>query len=126
MPIQLKWPNHGHGVEFIGTGIVTGTECIETNQIVVSDPRLAELAYQIVDLSGVEKFDVTVAETRTLAEMDEQATDIVKGVRVAMVCPDDLVFGMSRVYAGHSSADWQTRVFRTRTEAEVWLGSSKA
>ena len=119
MPIQINWSDHG--VEFIGTGIVTGTDCIDANERVVSDPRLSELVYQIVDLTGVEKFDVSVIETQTLAEMDQLAAEIVKGVRVAMVCPEDLVFGMSKVYAGHSSSDWQVIVFRTYAEAEAWL-----
>lgn len=122
MPIQLKWPDQG--VEFIGTGIINGADCIEANRRVIADPRLTELVYQIVDLSDVEKFDVSVAETRTLALMDQQASETIEGVRVAMICPEDLAFGMSRVYAGHSSSDWQVRVFRTRTEAEVWLGGS--
>lgn len=120
MPIQLKWQNHG--VEFFCTGITTGPECIDANQQVVSNPRLPELVYQIVDLSRVENFDVTSAETRTLTQMDQQASEIIKGVRVAMVCPGDLTFGMSRVYAGHSSSGWLVEVFRTRGEAEVWLG----
>ena len=120
MPIQLKWQNHG--VEFFCTGITTGSECIDANQQVVSNPRLPELVYQIVDLSCVENFDVTSAETRTLTQMDQRASEIIKGVRVAMVCPGDLTFGMSRVYAGHSSSDWLVEVFRTRGEAEVWLG----
>ena len=59
MPIQLKWPNHG--AEFICTGIITGAECIDANQQAVSSPRLPELVYQIVDLSRVEKIDVTIS-----------------------------------------------------------------
>ena len=124
MPIEIKWLGHQRGVEFIGSGVVTGAHCISANQAVIDDPRLPQLLFQIVDLSDVEKFEVDTQQSRTLAAMDDLATEIVKGVRVAMICPDDLVFGMSRVYAGHTSSDWPVSVFRTRTEAEVWLGSS--
>ena len=124
MPIQLKWLDHERGVEFIGSGVVTGIQCIDANQQVIDDPRLPQLLFQIVDLSDLEKFEVDAKQSQTLAAMDDLATKIVKEVRVAMICPDDLVFGMSRLYAGHTSSDWPVSVFRTRTEAEVWLGTS--
>jgi hypothetical protein len=119
MPIELKWSDKS--VEFIGSGIVTGADCIDANRQVVSDPRLTQLTYQIVDLSRVEKFDVSVVETQILSEMDQLAAEMVAGVRVAMVCPEKLIYGMSKIYAGHNSSSWQISVFQTRSEAETWL-----
>ncbi|HAC34031.1 MAG TPA: hypothetical protein DCF45_05880 [Gammaproteobacteria bacterium] len=109
-------------MQFTGSGLVTGAECLHANREVIKDSRLATLRLQIVDLTAVERYEISAAESRNLAAMDSQAAAIASGVRVAMICPDDLVYGMSRLYAGHASPDWQVEVFRHREEALQWLG----
>ncbi len=122
MPISVLWLEEHHGVQFTGSGLLTGEECLRANRQVIKDSRLATLRFQIVDLSAVEHYEISAAESRDLATMDIQAAAIASGVRVAMICPDDLVFGMSRLYAGHTSPNWQVEVFRQREEAIEWLG----
>jgi hypothetical protein len=69
------------------------------------------------DAHGV---DVGPDDVRQLAKYAK--LKFVKPSRMAIVAPQDLVFGLSRLFEAHrEDALVQTRVFRSEQEARVWL-----
>ncbi|MEL0081822.1 MAG: hypothetical protein VW985_02120 [Gammaproteobacteria bacterium] len=124
MPLEVNWTDR-HSVCFTGNGIVSGAECIKANRLVIDDPRLPELRSQLVDLGAVTDYRISAAESQTLAEMDKQAARTAAEVKVAMICPSDLVFGMSKIYAAYTPALWEVRIFRDADAATAWLATEK-
>jgi hypothetical protein len=56
--------------------------------------------------------------------MDAKLSEVIKRARVAIVAPDDLAFGVSKMYAGHmGSSPWTIEVFRGKDLALAWLAS---
>ncbi|MBE7462367.1 MAG: hypothetical protein HS116_02630 [Planctomycetes bacterium] len=71
-----------------------------------------------VDFSAVSHVDVSTATVGLLAANNPWPT----AVRRALVAPQDIVFGLSRMYEMFSGAKGQNiRVFRTLDEARTWL-----
>jgi hypothetical protein len=82
------------------------------------DPGLDEL----VDLTGVTGVGVTAAGLRRLADTSEALHRGTPAVRVAIVAPDNLLYGLSRMYEGFASASpSEHRVFRSFGDARAWL-----
>ena len=103
-------------------GTVTGDELLESNRKVYSDSRFAERHYQLVDLSQVERFDVTSDDMIRLAENDHTAALSNPDVKVAVVARDELIRMLSLYYEAESSdSPWEQQVFDTLSEARAWV-----
>jgi hypothetical protein len=82
------------------------------------DPTLDEL----VDLSGLSGLGVTTSGIRRLGETSVQVHRGSPAVRVAIVAPDNLVYGLSRMYGAFAEESGsEHRVFRSLEEAMAWL-----
>ena len=81
-------------------------------------PDMAE----IFDVSEVTELDLTADEIRDFSATTASNPSQGRGMRVAIVAPTDLTFGLARLYE-LSQSDTTNRicVVRTRGEAEAWL-----
>jgi hypothetical protein len=75
-------------------------------------------SHQLVDLSAADLSGVSGEMVRRAAS----AAPLAVGARRAIVAPDDLAFGMSRMYAAAKDGRDDTRLFRDRGSALEWLG----
>ena len=57
MPIQIKYIDGGLGVEFFGSGVVTGTDIIEANKEIYGQENFSRQRYQIVDRTNSKNFE---------------------------------------------------------------------
>ena len=71
MPYATTWEESGVLWTFRGT--VTGDEILRANQEIYRDPRFHRLTYQIVDLTAVDRFDVTEDDMAMIAMNDRVA-----------------------------------------------------
>ena len=71
MPYATTWEESG--VVWTFRGQVTGDEILRANQEIYRDPRFHRLTYQIVDLTAVERFDVTEDDMAMVAVQDRAA-----------------------------------------------------
>jgi hypothetical protein len=119
VPHRTVWASRG--VTWSFRGVVSGEELVEANQEVYLDERFPLIRYQIVDLSQVERFDVSPADMRLLAENDHAASRLNPSVRVAVVATDERVRELSLYYEGQSSdSTWDQQLFDTPAAAEQW------
>ena len=90
-----------------------------------ADERFQRIRYQVVDLTNVERFDVTAADMRMVALNDHAASLLNPRVRVAVAATDELVRFLSLYYEGQSSdSTWDQQVFDTTAAAEEWAKSA--
>ena len=62
MPIKIKYIKDGVGVEYIGTGVVTGADIIEANKKIYGHENFLRQRYQIVDRTNCKEFRVSSDE----------------------------------------------------------------
>jgi hypothetical protein len=100
-------------------GAMTDSDVREHQRNLRTDPRFDPTYRQLVDMSGITE-DLVGIETKREISSDQI---FAPGVRRAWVASPDYSFGMARMYAIAAERQGQTiGVFRTRSEAEEWLG----
>lgn len=124
MPYATTWEESG--VLWTFRGRVTGDEILKANQEIYHDPRFHRLTYQIVDLTAVERFDVTEDDMATVALQDRLAARSRPGVRVAIAAADEMIKDLSAFYdAVMVGSPWRQRIFDSIGQAREWLTQSR-
>ncbi len=122
MPYKVSWEPLGI-TRF--SGVVSDDELIAANAEVNASPLLAAMKYMILDFSMIEKFDVSTATVRALADSDRRAAAINPDVRIAIITSSPLMRGMSNMYAiaqgaGEGGTSWTTQLFEREEDARAW------
>ncbi|HVT03068.1 MAG TPA: hypothetical protein VHL58_06780 [Thermoanaerobaculia bacterium] len=103
------------------SGVVTGEELLGSNQEIYGDERFDEMTYQIVDLTRVERFDVTQDDMEVMASNDKAAALSNPFVKVAIAARDETIKQLSSYYEAHSSeSPWKQQIFDTLSDAQAW------
>jgi len=103
-----------------GWGIVTATEVFEHQRALGSDPAFRSDFLQVIDLSAVSEAQMDGHDVRAMAH----APLFSSGAKRAVIAPDPVVFGLSRMFETFrdiSGGTEQIRVFKDRNEAMLWL-----
>jgi len=124
MPIQIKHIDGGIGVEFIGSGVVTGADIITANKKIYRNENFSRQRYQIVDRTNCTEYRVSNEEIRIIAEQDKAAAKTNPNIIVALISITDLQYGISRMYQAYvGDSGFLTEIFRNRKSAEGWVES---
>lgn len=120
MPYSTEW--EPRVVIWTFWGVVTGEELLRSNQEIYGDERFDALAFQIVDLTDVESFEVSRDDMMVLAATDRAASRSNGDVRIAVAAHDELIRELSRCYEEATLlSPWQHRVFDSLAEARGWI-----
>lgn len=124
MPVELKYRGD-HGVVFACSGVVEAGEIRAVDASLNADTAtLCRIPYQIVDLSAATDFRLSSADMRDLARSDAAALGLNSAMRIAIVAPDPLSYGMNRVYLAHLRTHQdRVRIFTDADEAFRWVGA---
>ena len=123
MAYFTEYTSDGTGVLHRGEGIVTGADLIaaaaEHHRL---EERARKLRYGVVDFTDATEIQISATEAQLIAEEDKITAALSPLAIVAVIAPQDHVFGMSRMWETFAEATgWSTRVFRGRDEALAWL-----
>ena len=122
MPIELQCRDSGSGVEFICTGTVTAADFDKANEEIYSAESFDRLRYQLIDFTATEHLESSLEDIRKNAAIDVAAAHQSRGLIIAVAGPDDLTFGISRMWqALASNSNLRTGVFRSVPDAERWI-----
>jgi len=122
MPIQIKYIDGGIGVEFIGSGVVTGADIIAANKEIYRNENFSRQRYQIVDRTKCTEYRVSHEEIRIIAEQDKAASKTNPNIIVSLISTTDLQYGLSRMYQAYvGDSGFLTEIFRDRKSAEEWI-----
>lgn len=107
-------------VEIKATGTVTDDDVRSMGDRMRGDSSIAPDFDQLFDASGVSEMTLSSKEVRAMSAREPFFST---SSRRAIVAPDDLGFGMARMFElSRGELAGEIRVFRTRREALVWLG----
>ena len=108
------------GIVFsFGTGTVTDEDLLNHQESVGRDPLFHPGMSQLLDGRGVTDVKVTPQGVRSLISVNLYG----KGSKRALVAPNDIIFGMARMYElSRIDAEDEFRVFRSIDQAREWLG----
>ena len=124
MSIRFEIDPTGGWVYSYWTGEVTDEEIVERYVDFLGDVELASTVHELSDVSDADLRLVTVDGIAELAELTEAAyIDAgVNSYKTAVYSPNDLPFGLARVYEAHTANSPESvQVFRDRQEALRWL-----
>jgi len=122
MPYKITDVEDG-GVITTFFGIVTDEDIIESaREKCFSPQKLASYRYAITVCVDVEKFDVSAQGMIDNAAISKKAFFMNKNLLLVGVYPDDLGYGMGRLWQGYADdIGWSTKVVRSMDEAKKWL-----
>ena len=124
MTIQINYLDNGTGIEIIASGIVTGEEIIEAHKEIYNKENLRKQKYQIIDRSHCTEYQITSEEVEKIAGIDNKASEVNPNIRIALISPTSLQFGMSRMWQAYIEDDrFVTKIFQDRKSADEWIKS---
>jgi len=112
-------------VTLVYTGTITDRELFETFDRLYRDPAHRVGMDELSDLRTVHNVTVTSVGLQALADQTARNLDQARQTwRVAVVAPQDVVFGLARMYGlFREDSPELVRVFRDLASAEEWLAS---
>ena len=123
MPYEVIFQKSDGGVITIYSGVVTDEDLLQSaNDKCSSVEKIKSYRYALTDCSNVTELKVTTDAVIKNAEIAKSAFAINSNIIFVAAVPTDLMYGLSRlwqVYADES--DRQTKVVRSREEADIWL-----
>ena len=122
MPIRMIIDKTSGLIRTTATGRVTGEELVAYYHRLRSHPDFRSNLNEIFDLTEVTAADVVAADVRRLSGVTEEFTRRGVTVKVAIIAPRDLEFGLARMYEMlQNQSKNDVRVFRDRADAEGWI-----
>ena len=106
------------------SGIITDEDLENQAKAVAVDPRVKPGARELVDLRAVDSVEASTETLGFIIFTDKEHRKKFEGMRIAIVAPRDLLFGLSKIFEVLSdveNAPSEINVFRTMAEAKRWL-----
>lgn len=107
-------------------GVVTDADLMQAYESLLGDPQYDPTLHDLVDMSGVERLEVSAKAIRELVKRYARVDELGIRTRLAIVAPSDVAFGVARMYEMLRGDDVpeEIHVFRAIAEAQAWLGSA--
>ncbi|WPJ97308.1 hypothetical protein SH580_06255 [Coraliomargarita algicola] len=121
MPYTTTW--RSNGIIWTYTGVLTGEDLLNSNFEIFGDERFDDIRYQIVDLTAVEKVEVTQNHMRKVAHLDMAAARSNPRVKIAVITTSTDGKLLSDTYDQYieGKSPWSTQIFPTLAQAEDWV-----
>ena len=124
MPIDATLIADGQGVVYVHRGAVTADELLDITRKALTRPeKVRKVLFCIIDQSDVALSYEPMHVISQLQILDKKLIQLMrKGFVQAIIAPSDLAFGYARMWQALSENEgWESRVVRSRDEAEKWV-----
>jgi hypothetical protein len=128
MPITVHIRPDDRLVVLAHAGPVQDDEFLSSYRTLFDDARYDKSFNVLVDLRRAESAVRSPEVLRDLAEFVKPRFENTQAIpMVAVVAPEDISFGLARMYEAFSDpVSWEFKVFRSAEEALLWLGLPEA
>jgi len=126
MPVEIDKTQHLARVSL--TGRVSAEDITRWFREMLGHPEFSSDMNSLWDLSGASLDDFPTKDVRRVESFMRQFQEVRRGIKAACVCPQDLNFGLARMYEmlAQPGTRVEFRVFRDMREAETWLASCES
>ncbi len=122
MPLNLKYIDDAKGIYVTLEGKVTLDDLKAGALEAYSEEHIQNQIYQIIDFTSCSSFDLSSSDMQEIAKIDIEASKINPNIKIAIIAPSDLAFGMCRVYEAYADeTGFDIMVLRSREEAASWI-----
>jgi hypothetical protein len=123
MPTETHYVDGGKGMQHRCHGVMTSIEILAMARMDAVDVEATrKLKYFLYDMSGVTDLQISTDTVAKLVESNRAIAEFSKGLVGAVVAPNPLAFGMSRMWQNFAyDIDWKVQVFQDRAVAIQWL-----
>jgi hypothetical protein len=110
------------GVVLHYSGLLTANQIINAKRTLVTEQHHG-LRYLIVDVTAAVEIHISAAEIWAIVDENKRLALIAEpGMPVAVAAPQDIGFGMARMWEVHPhETGWRIAVVRSRAEADSWI-----
>jgi hypothetical protein len=123
LPIQHRVDRKYGVVLAWGEGVVSDDELLAFVQRTANDSEFRSGMHELIDLRRVDTSALSTRSLRRTAELFAAFDTGPAQGRVAIVAPEDLAYGLSRMYQAFRGEDAvELMVFRDMIDARKWLG----
>ena len=125
LPYEITFEDAGRGAVTRFTGLATGTELIASAELVYRQDEHHRLRYQIADFTGASSLEINAAQLRTLAFIDQRASQHYPGLTIAIVGTRKLFRGAESRYGIHADIEpgIEIRQLESIALARAWVES---
>ena len=123
MGIEVSLTADRIGVVYTSSGVLTGEDLLDADaRLHEHVARNPEIRYLLADHSAIPEERVDSASIRALAQRSGRTLELIPAGFVAIVAPNDVLFGLSRMWEIQAEQPGLVaRVVRSREEAVAWL-----
>ena len=122
MSIHLSYIDNNKGIYVSLEGEVTLNDFISAASDAYSEEHIQDQKYQIIDFTNCSSFNLSTNDMLEIAKIDKKASIKNPSIRIAIIAPNDLTFGMSRVYEAYADdTGFDIKVFRNSNDAKLWI-----
>ncbi len=124
MTTDVIYENDGEGILYIHRGILNGAWLVEKMKMHNRQIDFGKLRYQIVDLSRLDRLEMTTDQLKQVAEVDRDiASKKRPDFQLAIHLGSDTMEGVTRMWEIYVNMPENTaKIFYDMEEAREWLG----
>ena len=123
MPFTIE-TNQSKRLLFLGgCGVLSDEDVRAMVMAAIAHSEAEGLIGALVDLTKVENMDTSQDAVKSAAATNRRSTSL-QGLRFAVVAPEDIAFGLARMYELLRDDEGSTHVFREYEAALRWLEDS--
>jgi len=128
MPALLELTQDGRGYIMKCSGILTFSDIFDIKQKIDASPHdISNTSFWLVDLRDVKEIRLESSDVHQIVHMDRKLAQKMPHAAVAIVAPNDVAFGVSRMWEILAEdIGWPTGVFRKIQDAELWVNARLA
>ncbi len=121
MPYEIIYDEQTASAILKSSGVVTNEELLNGLTELFADERFSSLKYITSDRTECLKYDLDVPTINKSVEMGIAASKQNPSLLWALVSPQDVEYGISRMFEMLTDGVIKARVCRTIPEAEKWI-----
>jgi hypothetical protein len=89
---------------------------------VYSEEKIYLQRYRIMDFMEATKMNISSSDIKYIVSMNKKGSKKNPNVKIAIIAPSDLMFGLSRIYKSYAeSIGFEILIFKNKEACDLWL-----
>lgn len=128
MTTEVIYENDGEGIRYIHRDVLKGEWLVENMKRHNRQIDFGKLRYQIVDLSQLERLEMTTEQLQQVAEVDRGIAEFKRpDFQLAILLGSDTIVGVTRMWEAYvDMPDSNAKIFYSMEETREWLGQEES